>query len=409
MSYDNNWSGGGTRDKGLTEIAVLLVLLVFVLFGLLFYFFYLRVSDLGEQNAVLTERIAALESRLERSIPPAPAYTEKWSPPDPQQRSDEETEAAKATQKAPFTNLSGVAPKKVDTLRVRPDGKVIGSTPKDEGGSDRKATRMQGAQARKASHTEVDIEKCWRDKQIVFCDLVVSTQSDDNRKIVIHNKDSFASGYDQATYRVSSFQIGVLGDRKRFRSTAFFSSNMPLPVQFQFYGVSADVAVFKTVQFNIDGRTFAFEDLKIGEPEAPGWQIVKTSASAKRSGAGPVRQKKTAGDITVDLQHCTARKKKVFCDLRLTNLGRSARQVVISKDKTFARSQRNTVRRFTSFSLLASDEVHHHHTRAYLKKERPQVVRFHLFDPLPTNAGYKSMQFNIDGQTIVFEDVAIGS
>lgn len=398
MSYDNNWSGGGTRDKGLTEIAVLLVLLVFVLFGLLFYFFYLRVSDLGEQNAVLTERIAALESRLERSIPPAPAYTEKWSPPDPHQRSDEETEAAKATQKAPFTNLSGVAPKKVDTLRVRPDGKVIGSTPKDKGGSDRKA-----------SHTEVDIEKCWRDKQIVFCDLVVSTQSDDNRKIVIHNKDSFASGYDQATYRVSSFQIGVFGDRKRFRSTAFFSSNMPLPVQFQFYGVSADVAVFKTVQFNIDGRTFAFEDLKIGEPEAPGRQIVKTSASAKRSGAGPVRQKKTAGDITVDLQHCAARKKKVFCDLRLTNLGRSARQVVISKDKTFARSQRNTVRRFTSFSLLASDEVNHHHTRAYLKKERPQVVRFHLFDPLPTNAGYKSMQFNIDGQTIVFEDVAIGS
>ncbi|WP_269583094.1 hypothetical protein [Roseibium sp. Sym1] len=431
MSYDNNWSGGRTSDRGLTEIAILIVLLVFVLFGLLFYFFYQQVNELGEKTTVLTERIAALESRLERSLPQGPAYTENWAPPDAQETPDAEAGVSQVPEQEPFQELSAVKPKAVDTLVVRPDGTMI-DRPKPRGEevagkpSDTQAARVKSVKVKKGSpgdtmkperdggvartgNTDVDVKQCSWEEQVVYCDLIVSTLSDDNRKILISNRDSFATDYKHATYRISSFQIGVLGDRQRFRSTAFFSRNMPLPVNFQFYGVPSDTAVFKRIQFNIDSTTFAFEDIKISGTGSNGRRSAKTSDGSKEIDAKAVHHKKTVGDVSVKLRYCFARKKKIFCDLTLTNLGFSTKEVVISKDKSFARSRQNIVRRFTSFSLLSTDERHHYHTRAYLKKGRPQVVRYHLFDPLPGITGYKSMQFNINGRTVLFENIAVGS
>jgi len=438
MSYDNNWSGGGARDKGLKDVAIIAVLLGFVLFGLVIYFVYQQVSDLSEKTGVLVERIAALESRLEQPSTQEPAYVEKWTPVATQEAADPKTDTKKHSQKGPFIDFSSVKPKAVDTLSVRPDGTMIDTpkSPKLEGSGkaanvktvrvktvERNKTVLHGAtqsEKRRSStpHDDIDVEvrTCVREQQYVSCDLRVVTSVEEVRTIKISNRETFIVDYANGAYRVSSFQIGLTGDKQRFRANAPISRALPLDLRFQFYQAPNNMPVVKSAQFNIGGQTFAFQNLMVekakqvdGANEAYTRRVLADTGEVNTSPPNGLRKHNVrTNGIGVDLLKCGARKNRVFCDLKLINLERSGRRVVVSKDKSFARSRQNTARRFTSFSLNSSDKKHLYHATVFLKKSAPQMVRFHLYAHEPDVAEYKSMQFNINGQRVVFENVAIG-
>ena len=577
MNVSENWNDRRSSDRGLTEIAILLTLLIFVAFGFVFYFFYQKVTELSEQVATLQQQVGELGrtpsrgEKIEETGEFRPVYTEKWAPSGSSAPAGNEAAVGKDTGPAQsvdgFEAASSVSPKEVSTLSVRPDGTIIDApkptvtnkaaeSPDLSGKTSPSLTRKESIAAEAiVGDLKVRLQHCEWKELYLFCDLRIRSATEAVRDIQISNQGSFVSGKDGAVYRVSSFRIGVMGDRQNYRSTATISRSLPLDVQFAFYLPNYSEFDTKKVQFNIAGNPFVFDgaaleiredvgnnsDETVGAAAAAGtavvlpltigniearllgcgdgdnfyycdielhnlgskgrgilvsienaylksddyhlkatsfsigkvgeklhhkfeafiskglpltlryrfevpfdrfneadtvqfnvdaknivfdnirvdgkWSVNQLQQSTDGSGAAgsktlqiqAFRHKKSVGDIAVDLEYCVVRKAHFYCDLRLINFGEDGREISISKDNTFVRTFENASYRFTSFSVGSSNNDTHHHINTYLHKGRPVKVRFHMYGSPKGVEEYKLMQFNIDGQNVVFEDVQMSS
>ena len=437
MNYDQNWSGGRAKDGGGKDIAILLILLIFVLFGLASYVMFQKVADLGEQTRMLTERIAELEARLDKN--PSPAYSSKWAPGEKDETLENQQGPELSSQGNSPSEQPAIEPRPVETLKVRPDGTFIEpQAGPGSGGHDKAASNetSRGALAPAAKSrqpddptsdtparslqpgtTEVTLDRCQRNGAEVVCDLEISSSSRHTKKIMISNRETLATDNTNATFRISSFQIGEMGDHQRYRSEAFVSRRLPVPVRFTFHNLPSDIDRLQSAQFNIDDKLFVFEQLKIdpGTTSLLARKRLLAKGAKEKSGTSDTastsafRNYRRVGDISVNLQYCVKGKRYFYCDLKLLNMGPFRTKVTVSKDKTFARTHANTVSRFTSVSAGSSGQQHHHQTAVFLRKGAPVSVRYFLFNPPAGVVDYKSMQFNIDGQKVTFENVALSS
>ncbi len=97
----------------------------------------------------------------------------------------------------------------------------------------------------------------------MVCDLKVSSVRSSSREIVFSNRASFAIGYDGDNHRQSSFKIGTLGEKQRYKEAAPLYGSYPIDIQFQFYDIPEDVTGFKSIQFNIDDHAYIFENVRL--------------------------------------------------------------------------------------------------------------------------------------------------
>lgn len=427
MNQQENWTGGRSSDRGMTEIAILLTLLIFVVFGFVFYFFYQQVADLTEQTRVLTMRLTKLEQQAGNARAGSlPVYTRKWSPSVTDQPQNMQTENGKMSGGDNFAHYSAVPPKEINTLSVRPDGTVFGTSRRpgsakaletssdpslqtktddlNESPQHNVQTAERVSPRQEIGNLGVEIRRCAREDLYIICDLRVSTSSDLVKDIMISNRWSVVVDHKNAIFRVSSFQIGTLGDFQNYRSKAFLDRSLPLDVLFRFYSPSFSGSILKTVQFNIGGKAFAFEDVAIEEIARA---KVQSRGNSKRGMAPKDKSVNAAtiGDIEVDLLGCRDAMSYLSCDVKVSNLGANGRNVVVSYGDTFVGDSKNVVFLSTSFSVGMKSDRQHHRLEVYLSKTAPLILRYRFYNPPADAALLMTAQFNIDGEEFVFRDI----
>ncbi|MES0879615.1 hypothetical protein [Roseibium sp. SCP14] len=429
MNQQENWTGGRSSDRGMTEIAILLTLLIFVVFGFVFYFFYQQVADLTEQTRELTMRLTKLEQQAGNARAGGlPVYTRKWSPSGANRSQDIKTENEKPSGGDNFAHYSSVPPKEINTLRVRPDGTVIDTSKKPGSAKAVETSSVPSLQVktddlnesppRKVPTSEhvgprqeignlgVEIRRCAREGLYIVCDLRVSTSSDLVKDVVISNRWSVVGDHKDAIFRVSSFQIGTLGEIQNYRSKAFLDRSLPLDVLFRFYSPSFSGSILKTVQFNIGGKAFAFEDVaidKIAGVNGPSQDLSNHVEASTEDHGKPI----TVGDIEVELLGCVDATSYLSCDVKVRNLGETGRDVVVSYGDSFARDPENAVFLSTSFSVGKNSHKQHHRLKVYLSKTSPLMLRYRFYNPPEDVSSLTTAQFNIDGNKFSFSNVEL--
>jgi hypothetical protein len=430
MNDVKKWTGGRSSDKGVAEVVILLTLLIFVVFGFVFYFFYQKVIELTEQVASLQQQVGELTNNPQRLENPEkggdfqPVYIEKWAPPGSSSPVEEKTVTAsddkQERQGDSFKSAPSVTPKEVSTVSVRPDGTIVGMPKSADPNKASKKIDFAGKSttSQSAGHKAADemvigdikvrLKNCEWKELYLYCDLRIRSATEVVREIVLDNKGSFVTGKDGAVRRVSSFRVGLMGDRQNYRSTATISRSLPLDVQFSFYLPKHADFETRKVQFNIAGSAFEFDGMafnRMTRVVTPTDQAEETQ-TVNRPAAGRVQ---TFDNILVELKHCAERQMYLYCDLNLNYLGYWERDIVISKDNSFVRTPDHASYRVTSFSFGTSGEKTHHQTKTNLRTGQSVIVRFRLYDPPSGIQEFETMQFNIDGQKVVFEDVRVGS
>jgi hypothetical protein len=115
---------------------------------------------------------------------------------------------------------------------------------------------------------------------------------------------------------------------------------------------------------------------------------------------------KLVKDIKVTLVRCANKMEYFFCDVQLTNTGRSGRMIEISNENTLVRDNSGKDYRGSSFTFGFKDgEEMQYKSDAFLSKGLPFKLRFRFFDPPADISAYASVQFNIDGIAVPFEKV----
>lgn len=245
-----------------------------------------------------------------------------------------------------------------------------------------------------------------------YCDIELHNLGSKGRGIQVSYENAYLESGDYHL-KATSFSIGKAGEKLHHQFEAFISKGLPLTLRYRFDVPFDRLDEADRVQFNIDERRIAFNNIRVDGK----WSVNQPPQGGSSSGSPgskalqiqAFRHKKSVGNIAVDLQYCVARRTHLYCDLRLINFGEGGREVSISKDNTFVRTFENASYRFTSLSVGRSKNEAHHHVKTYLHKGRPVLVRFRMYGSPKGVDEYKLIQFNIDGQNVVFEDVQTSS
>ncbi|WP_298815908.1 hypothetical protein [uncultured Roseibium sp.] len=432
MNQEEKWTGERAKGREAMEIAILATVLVLALFGLAMYLFFQKLSNLSEQTELLSSRIAALEQQLVQSYQPSESQVVT--------RAEPESAAKTATHQNPHEELTGrwssIEPKKIETFKVRPDGTIIETrrapTSKQGEGLSNFGTKKvnsisadvadpgnaprsdPGNTGLKIGSTIVDVQRCTKTAKIINCEVKILLDGESLKDVVISNKGTFAVGFDNAKYRVSSFQTEQQDDRQYNRSKVSLIDGVPLNVRFQFQSVPSTLPALQSLHFNIGGNTFVFGsimvDLEQGiSPSAidEGRDFAEHDLSYTfrpffDTVGGPV----VIGDVEANVLGCGDARSYFFCDLLLTNQGPSGRSISVSYENSLLRDENDTVLPATSFSIGKVGHKLHHNYQAFLSVAHPLTLRFRFYNPQTKIQGLKGAEFNVDGEVFEFRSAA---
>lgn len=233
MNQEEKWTGDRGRDRGLTEIALLLTLLIFVAFGFVFYFFYQKVDGLSKQASELSSRL----SELERS---ALGATENGSG---LSRLREEIEALReqmveAGQVASKTNVAGI---QLD-----------------------QENQQNSALTKVIGNIEVNLVKCADKMMFLYCDFQLNNLGLSGQTLRISNGLALAADNSGRIFNVSSFSFGTrMPEELVYVADVFVSKSHPIPLRFRFFDAPLGITEYSNVQFEIDGVAIAFESVAV--------------------------------------------------------------------------------------------------------------------------------------------------
>ncbi|WP_282045598.1 hypothetical protein [Roseibium album] len=172
-----------------------------------------------------------------------------------------------------------------DTLRIRPGGNDLAAVEEADPNTRKKRKNFSRVRVRQLDESgktkpkqpqtnyygpgisgyglKAALQECSHQDGSMVCDLKVSSVRSSSREIVFSNRASFAIGYDGDNHRQSSFKIGTLGEKQRYKEAAPLYGSYPIDIQFQFYDIPEDVTGFKSIQFNIDDHAYIFENVRL--------------------------------------------------------------------------------------------------------------------------------------------------
>jgi hypothetical protein len=288
MNQQENWTGGRSPDRGMTEIAILLTLLIFVVFGFVFYFFYQQVADLTEQTRVLTMRLTKLEQQAGNARASGlPVYTRKWSPSGANRSRDIKTNNEKPSGGAPnldevrqISDMQKELQAQVSNLAERLDDLAVDPFVQNLEEIQRKVEQLDrpiqvegplntsvatGSERIKVGNDiQVSLVSCANKMMYLYCDIQLKNLGSRGRKIEVGNEYTFLADYSGRVFSISSFTFGISdGEEVRDKSGVFVSKARPVKLRFRFYDPPSGIPALASANFSIDGTTFPFEQILV--------------------------------------------------------------------------------------------------------------------------------------------------